>query len=442
MRIFLFLILLSVSTIGFSQIQCQSGELVFIDDLALQNALIEELGPTDAYTCDGLLSLTSLRLVNKGIQDVSGLVHAGNLASLNLTSNEIVDFTPLVALKQLKTLVLNNNKIEMVSNIGELESLRNLQLKNNQLTSLPENLESNSLITLNISDNDISDIAPIIGLKKIKTLDVSDNPIPYDGLRNIASLEELTNLSLNTMNISNLNQVFSLVYDYEALEVLNVNNNAISDWSLVPNFTSLKFLQANSNSIADTGPFARASQTLERLFLSDNEIRDLQPLANLQNLKILVLSKNNISNVSSLSQLQTLERLSLDRNFIVDVMPLGELESLSILILNTNRIRTIEGLEGLSNLTQLRVTGNYIDNLDQFLTNSEFGELPKSLLAVNSNCLTSYDRRKLASLEANENVRVVFDRQKNLKSYFCVYGEPRPLLEIQLDGTSPINIGR
>lgn len=77
---------------------------------------------------------------------------------------------------------------------------------------------------------------------------------------------------------------------------------------------------------------------LSELYLSDRNIRDLQPLASLTNLKALFLNSNQISDISPLASLTNLKGLDLNANQISDLSPLADLTNLNTLFLNSNRV--------------------------------------------------------------------------------------------------------
>lgn len=456
-------ILIVVFTLGYSQNSCEFGGLVFIDDLALQNILIEELGPIDAYTCEGLQQLTRISAIGKGIKSLNGLENASNLQTLVLTNNEITDFSPILELENLTALVLRRNKISQLPNLLGLKNLKNL----------------------NISKNEIVNIDTIGDLRELKTLSIGENPITYENLLPIVSLEKLVNLNIDSLNLSSLQQVFSLLYDYQNLKILNLNNNSISDLSLLPNFVSLERFTAVGNRIVNLGSFSQGFKNLKFVDLSDNRIVDIGPLFSVSsletinikeneigvlesssilgaletlnveknkisyigdlsgfiNLKSLVINNNRVSDITAFGDLSSLEQLYASNNYIVDLSALKFLNKLSVVILSSNRIKSIDVLSQNTDLRQIVVSGNYINSVKDFIETSSFGDIPKSVIRVAANCLTEYDFSGFSGL-VNKGVTITYGAQRNLNSVQCVKGEPKPLFEISIDGSSPINIGR
>lgn len=339
-------LILTVFNLGYSQTTCSPGGLIFVDDLNLQAALVESLGEIEGYTCEGLASLETLRLVQKGIKSLEGLQHATNLSNLVLASNEVSDLTPITSLKKLRA----------------------LNVSKNQIFTIPDLTQMTALKSVNFSGNSIEDISPLLDAN-LTAVNVSDNPIAYQNLSLIASLHNVSNLGVAGLGLSNLSQVFALLYDHGAVTHLDISRNDIRDLSLLSNFTSLRIFSA---------------------------------------------SNNKISNIDSLAGMVTLERLNLSGNFIKDITPVARLNKLSFLILNSNNIESIEAVYNLENLVQLQLRDNYISSLHEFVANSNFGSLPKSLLRVEFNCLTNYDASALQALQDSDNVRVLFGKQRRL----------------------------
>ena len=90
--------------------------------------------------------------------------------------------------------------------------------------------------------------------------------------------------------------------------------------------TALERLYLHDNEIRDISALTGLT-ALERLYLHDNEIRDISPLTGLTALERLYLHDNEIRDISALTGLTALERLYLYDNEIRDISPLTELIS-------------------------------------------------------------------------------------------------------------------
>ncbi len=94
---------------------------------------------------------------------------------------------------------------------------------------------------------------------------------------------------------------------------------------------------------------------LNRLFLSKNDIKEIDGVNNLKKLEMLFLSNNGISKIENLNELKDLKELDLRNNDISKLSGLDSLNALKKLYLSGNKIvelpeinSTIENLEHLS----------------------------------------------------------------------------------------------
>ena len=128
------------------------------------------------------------------------------------------------------------------------------------------------------------------------------------------------------------------------------------------NLLKLTTLRADGYEIEDLTGLEYA-QSLNTLYLIDNNISDISPLAGLTNLWALWLHNNNISDISPLAELKNLESISLPDNNISDVSPLAGLTQLEQLDLRNNNISDISPLAELIQLEQLSLVDNNISDI-------------------------------------------------------------------------------
>ena len=174
-----------------------------------------------------------------------------------------------------------------------------------------------------------------------------DDRIPVESMRRI------TRLKIPKRNIQSLEGLQFA----ERLEVLDLAENHVSDFSPLVNLVNLVRLSATKMGITDLVSIGKLTQ-LRQLSLSSNPITDIRPLANLVNL----------------------ERLTLERcKTLVDIRPLANLTKLKVLGLPHNKIRDVSPLANLHNLEVLNISQNHIvdhsplDNLqlDSFIYDQE-----------------------------------------------------------------------
>jgi Leucine-rich repeat (LRR) protein len=88
-------------------------------DKNLEAAVRETLKkPEGPLTRGDLEGMEELEIVEKAIEDLTGLEHAVNLTGLYLSRNEISDVSPLASLANLTDIRLTNNQASDVSRVA------------------------------------------------------------------------------------------------------------------------------------------------------------------------------------------------------------------------------------------------------------------------------------------------------------------------------------
>ena len=290
------------------------GAFVHIPDTNLRAAIAEELGksPNAPITVEEMEGLRgTLKVENKGIQDLTGFQFAINLRELDVDGNPISDLSPLSGLINLRDLGFDHT---LVSDLSPLSGLINLE-------------------ALWFDSANISDISPVKDLKNLRKLRLSHN------------------------QVSDLSPVAGLVN----LEILAVGDNSISDLSPVAGLINLKHLTFSSNNVSNLEPLAGLTN-LELIFSWGSPISDIPPLAGLTKLERIDICGGNISNLTFLTGLTTLKELYLANNEISDISPITGLTELTRLSFSGNDISDISAIVGLANLTWLDLSNNKISN--------------------------------------------------------------------------------
>ncbi len=348
-----FLFLSVVGIFVYTTFAYAENEEEWMPDPALREAIREKLRiPADNPLTQAYMQehLTNLRVIDKGIVDLTGLEHAMRLRSLVLPRNEIQDISPLSGLTGLVFLDLGNNQISDLSPLAGLENLELLGLSNNLIVDVSPLAGLVNLKNLTLIGNEISDLSPLAGLENLWLCATTSVPaeewmpdpnlrkavrqklsIPVDIPLTPTCIEHMNSLDIRAMNITNLT---GLEYTVN-LRVLIAYGNQIQDLRPLANLKEMHYLNLGVNQISDLSPLARLV-SLEVLGLSGNQIRDLSPLAGLTNLEDLSLESNPISDLSPLAGLASLKKLSLNSDQITDLSPLAGLANLEDL-----RVRNI-----------------------------------------------------------------------------------------------------
>ena len=143
---------------------------------------------------------------------------------------------------------------------------------------------------------------------------------------------------------------------------LYLGNNNIKDISPLAGLTNLTELNFSGNDLTDISPLAGLTK-LTRLELLRNDLTDISPLSGLTNLDYLDLRNNNLTDISPLAGLTNLGSLYISDNAIRDISPLSGLANLGYVDLGDNDITDIPPLSGLSSLGALHLGGNNITDI-------------------------------------------------------------------------------
>ncbi len=257
-----------------------------------------------------LTRLTSLKLWENGITDISTVAKLTNLTCLDLRWNSITNFaSPISGLTNLTSLYLGGNSI---SNVPNWNNLKQLTL-------------------LNLDDNRITDLRPLTNLANLNYLAASRNP----------------------------RADFSVLPNLPGLVSLELRGNSVSNVNFLSRLSRLGYADLAYNRISDLRPLTNLTG-LNSLVLAGNPLADFAPLGNIPNLTNLWLFDNSISNASFVANLSRLNHLNLDQNKLTDIGSLAVLTNLTGLGLSGNRIGGYSELTHFTKLTSLRLDGNRI----------------------------------------------------------------------------------
>ena len=243
-----------------------SAQPVYFADPDLKWVVEQKLGVSDP-TADDMLALTLLDALMSGIDNLTGLEYAVNLAKLSLYNNGITDISPLSGLTNLTWLGLGHNKLsDNISPLSELTNLTTLSLGENRISDISPLSGLTNLTLLNLYNNQIIDISPLSGLDNLTTLHLSWNQLT--DISPLSGLDNLTSLYLGVNQISNILPLSGLTN----LTGLTLYNNQISDISPLSELTKVRYW-----------------------YLWDNQISDISPLSGLTNMWELDLHSNPLN---------------------------------------------------------------------------------------------------------------------------------------------------
>lgn len=134
-----------------------------------------------------------------------------------------------------------------------------------------------------------------------------------------------------------LEMFIDTVYNNEFLTSLFISNNQIQDIEPLSRLVKLQSLSLLNNQITNIDSL-QSLVHLKKLYLNNNQITNIDALQSLVHLQHLLLANNQITNINILQYLMHLQILSLDKNNIQDITPLLKLKQLKYLSLYGNPI--------------------------------------------------------------------------------------------------------
>ena len=284
------------------------------------------------------LNATELSLSGKSLSDISMLQGFRELKILNLSDNEITDIRPLMELSKLEKLNINNNAVSDLRPLIGLPNLVKLEAENNRITETTSAGSMGQLTDLDLRENPIKDFSGLGRLSRLKILDLRDTSVSdadlaelYE-LKSIISIDLRDNKGLSDIAVGALKSALpgcsialpELVYEIDFSghrlrsdeKQLIFPSAEISDLSGIIKMTALEELDLRDNEIVNLYPFeiTASKETIRKLNLSGNQIRDVLSLYALSALEELDLSGNQIESAANLRKLTSLKKLTLTGN--------------------------------------------------------------------------------------------------------------------------------
>lgn len=167
-----------------------TGELTKADVIGITALDGQGLGINNLEGIEALVRLSSLRLDNNRLTDISPLADLGMLETLTLRGNQISDLSPLANLTLLQDLDLRDNAAPDPSPLAKLVNLVELNLRGNGIEDISFLAQLTNLKKLNLRENNITDIEVLANLVRLNDLNLRHNSI-----KDVTCLEGLTQLT-------------------------------------------------------------------------------------------------------------------------------------------------------------------------------------------------------------------------------------------------------
>lgn len=288
-------------------------------------------------------------------------------------------------------LEMDGNKALLTSDLWKIKEL-----------TLPELAKSSAdlayltyLEKLTVSDSVIDTWASLGSLTNLQELHFSNCMLSDSDLQAIASLPNLTKLTLvncGLTSIESLSEATNLTY-------LDLNNNAIRDLYPLSGCSKLTYLDLDHNALENLSSVSALS-SLQELDVSYNSLLSLAPLSGCTQLQKLNASYNAIVNLTGMDHLTKLTHLDVSNNALTAVDQLGACVEMIELNLSDNKITSIAALSALKVMERLNFDNNNVSALPAFEKDCALIYISGSRNRLNS----------VASLVGLENLNnVIFD---------------------------------
>ena len=327
------------------------------------------------YIVNFFPDLSELNLSNNKITNVSVLDELYGLEYLDLSNNNVRDVSPLNNIGYLNTLILDGNS--GVSGYSELEpSLEYLSLNNCNITTL-EDISNLELSALSVSNNNISTIN---GITDMYYAELNNNAIK--------DVSFLKGKEINYLDLSNNNLTSTQGLDSVKVEELLLNNNSIQELDL--SNKELQYLSAAANKINKT----TKNTNIIYLDLSKNDLKDYSLIVNYPKVETLILDNNSISTLKDISKFKELSELSLNGNKISEIDDSNS--NVYYLSLERNSIKSLDGIDKFGDLMYVNLNSNKISDISELnslrdLTDIEIGNNEIKDLSVIDDSISKLD---------------------------------------------------
>ncbi|MGH1386814.1 hypothetical protein [Kordia sp.] len=281
-------------------------------DLGFDSLPLDDFVPTE-----GISTLTSLDISNKGITDLTGIEAFTSLETLNCSFNTIESLN-ISNNTSLNYLDCKNNQLSYLNT--NTASLERLFCSNNKLTAL--DLSNNpGLYILECHVNELTNL-DVSANTALRDFNVSNNALTILDMSTNTLLEDLrcSNNKLTSIDVSNSTILTVIVFSDNNLTTIDLSNNIYLEFFVGQRnyFTSLEFstnpnldlLACGGNKLVSIDVSTNAALT--DLNVHANFLTELN-LTNNINLEKLVCYENQIQNLD-LSSNTNLKELDVDDN--------------------------------------------------------------------------------------------------------------------------------
>lgn len=214
------------------------------------------------------------------------------------------------------------------------------------------------LKNLTIHDQSVQDLSILSHLNKLESLDLSGTVFPADQLKVLANLPSLKDLTLSGCGLSTI----AGLDEVQTLTRLDLSNNTLRNLEVLSDMDNLQELYLQHNAV--TGLNALGSLTgLETLDISYNSVTDLTPLSSCMMLSSLSADNNALKSLQGVEELTLLTHLSANHNKLMEISVLANCHELVEVSIANNAVSDISAISALTELEVLDFSHNEVEFL-------------------------------------------------------------------------------
>lgn len=184
--------------------------------------------------------------------------------------------------------------------------------------------------------------------------------LPGQAITSVVALTEFNHFQFVNLAQNEIHDARPLAAN-ESLEALYLQDNQLGSLEGLGELAALLFLDVSYNELVSLRGLSGA-QSLIQLQAAGNDLRDLRGLV-APNLETLVLYNNQLRDVAGIEHFRSLASLDISHNRIASLNPLRQLQGLSYLLLSYNRITDLGVLAEHKSLTTLYLDLNPLASL-------------------------------------------------------------------------------
>ena len=341
----------------------KSVAITFIDP-GMEAAVRANLGkPTGTIYDTDAASITYLRAVRFGIEQLVDLQYLPNLSNLYMPFNKITTLADIPPNAKLSSLNVNGNRLTSFAGMPSLPGLGLLSASRNQITTLAGMPSFPLLSELTLESNQITSLAEMPEFPHLTKLLLAHNLLTeVTGLPDVARFEEL-DLSHNAL------QSLSGMPKYPTVDVLDISFNQLSSAEGLYSAGNVYQLHAGHNRLESLGVIGQLAG-LHELTLESNRLTSLAGMAEFQGLSAMDISQNRLSSLTGVEHCPALASLNASGNCLRSLGALAGADKLLWLSLAACGLNSLADFPRMPQLLYLDVSCNLLASL------AEMGDTP------------------------------------------------------------------